>query len=266
MFQRYLDLAFYSHVSIPSPPCIVESVGGATETKKYIRQQYLVPLLYETPPPACNIIAKDQIVSLSLSEDALSAPTRSVVTLRSFNNRDLPVAFMANDARNSINMSNPENSDIIAASVTSLLSSEELTRGVVAHVDSISASAASSAKTDDIEKYADAKARYSYCVNRLSASRMNVQCHFMPYVMPGFTAAFEDAAGGMFGYVEAVFHSLDCHGSFSTTLAVSNVRGLRKRVGVQYHPPYPLWLNAKYTETEVDGTYESYYGERTMAV
>lgn len=265
VLQKYMEMAFYRHTPIPSPP----SVKNENTGKNGIKSQFLVPLLYETVPPACNIIFADQVVSDNESINWLAVPTRVTTRLSiGVTNQELPVFYVSTDASRAVNLSENQGTAITMLTSHGLFSQDELTRGVRNVFTDVRLENAEVNKTHDtkLDAYMDATSRYNYSRLRGEALRRTFQCQFLPYVMPGFPGVVEDLEGSIYGYIESVTHSIDHTGVAATTISMSHIRDLRVRPGYNKNGPLPVWLNDAYKAANVDKTYADYFGMTTSAL
>lgn len=259
LLLKYLDMAFYRHTPIPSPPAVTRVSDGVPQ----IKSQFLIPALYETVPPACNIIFADQVVSDSESINWLAVPSRVTTRLSmGMLNQATPIFYVASDATRAVNLTENPGTAIVMLHSHGVFSQDELTRGVRNVFTDVRLETAEQNGKPDLElaAYLDSMARYNYSKLRGEALRRSLQCQFMPYLMPGFTCVLEDHEGSFYGYLESVTHSIDHTGVAATTVSLTHVRDLRVRPGNNKNGPLPVWLNDQFKPDLVDLTYGNYFG------
>lgn len=265
VLRKYLDMAFYRLSPLPAPPAVTSETDQAK-----IKSVFLIPPLYDTVPPASNVIFADQVVNSSETINWLAVPSRVTTRLSmGLTSAGLPTYYMSNDVTRSVNLAEELQVSASMLSTHGLFSDDELTRGVRNEFTSVNlTNAEQTGQMDsDLQNYIESMSRYNYMRHKGEQLRRSFQCVFLPYVMPGFPIAVENwNTGSIYGYVTGVTHTITQTGAASTTISVSHVRDLIDQEGMNYASPLPVWLNKRFKPDLVDQTYTDYFGVTSGAV
>lgn len=278
-------VANYVHVPLLAPPVydtkpVVQGTTWSVTPK--LPELLFTPTLYETVPPACNVIFHDQIVSISGGLDYSARPTRVIGDLTSqalLSTSALPVYYMANGVSGAAAVSAVVNMSPTQAVTHGLFSDVELYQGVVARHVPISLERVFPAgkQTDaglagsptnsnqQLSGYAALSVQASLQALQGDSATATILTQFQPYVVAGFTLLVEDGDTPFHGYVASVTHSIPNGGSPSTTISVTQVREAYQTVGKSRTAPLSLHMNAAYTPAEINDTYQQMLGCDAMA-
>lgn len=281
------NLVYYQHITVPSPPIYIDSLS---HTGFRIPEMMFIPQLYTVVPPACNVVFRDQITDISGGRNFLSEPTRVITQLEAsiVGAGALPLFIMSNDTERSVNVSEIAGSKINQTNTQAppstlvmhdFLTLEEYTRGVIPvqiafpfqNLFTRSSDAKKSGSTTvdptnsrkanaKIVNFVSHSTRHFYDVARGAQRRMQVNCTFLPYIVPGFPCLIEDTSGSFWGIVHSVTHTLLATGQPSTTLDISHVRETYIIDGHVRNSYNPLWLNKAFLPSNVNSTYEKIFG------
>jgi hypothetical protein len=282
-FMRVAEsLAFYTHVSMPAPPFYASNAakartsndGGVLATA--IPELLYLPVLYETLPPACNVVFNDQLMAYEDSLDYTTIPTRVVTQLMGDMLRThIPVMYLANGPRNANTLADEldDNEASVGQLVTQgLFSAEELQMGVQLALEPISleklfpaeSSSAATLDSSDTAVYMGALSRYYWMVKRGERMPASVSAKFLPYVVPGFATLIEDGDTPMYGFITSVTHTIPSGGIPTTSIALTNAREVYVVDGVQRTAPLPGYINKRYLPGQIDETYSNLFGTNAL--
>ena len=266
------SIAFYTHVSVLAPPKyeIGDSDGPDANHQWPVGRAsspdlLFLPQLYDTIPPACNIVFNDQIISLQDGRQWLAMPTRVVVTLQLPTNAsqaNLPNMYLANGSYDGSAVSAYEYAHPAYHATHGLFSPEELNTGVHAVDHEVTIEKLIGAATQDqFDSYAKVFARHTYEQVRGGYKTMSATCRFLPYMQAGFMAALSNGDNPVLGYVASVTHVMPQAGAFSTTVELIHVRDAYVMTGKNRTPPVPGYLNAAFVGSAVSDTYAHLLGQ-----
>jgi len=203
----------------------------------------LKPILYEAPPPACNIIYRSMVESIRTMENVYQVPTR----VRLMNTRG-PTGILSDGGRSPYAYwsiidyypteeyadKDPSTNDIKNWFATELLESENFTGTYTFTTEAPAWMSYITPANDGEEVGREVKhriMRYLLTLKKYEARRLEVQCSYSPYITPGFPAVVFDADDKAFvfvGHVVAVQHTLSKEGQPSTQVTMSFTRPLHE--------------------------------------
>ncbi len=278
--SRIEAIANYVHVPLVAPPTFSTKPvrnGTTWSTTPRLPELLFLPLLYDTVPPACNVIFRDQLTSVNDSVDFGSLPTRVVGDLTSqssMSDTAIPILYMANGVA-SPPADLTKNMRGSHAMSHGILSNEELYLGVQLQYhqltmerlfpagkqkDASIAAASAEASSKQLAGYAALATQAAWQVARGQQLRANVTAQFLPYLAPGFTTLVEDGDTPLLGFVDSVTHLLPSGGAPLTTVSLSQVREAYQVVGTTRTAPLSLHMNSAYAPRLIGSTFEQMLG------
>lgn len=259
--EAYEDLAMYQHLTLPAPP-IYSQRGGESDTPFTIPELLFVPHLYNTVPPACNVIFADQCTMDQVNRNFSQEPTRIIGQLVGVEGTQIPLYYMANNPEGGLRaVRTLLNVDMDPRGAVSheLLSREELVRGVRPQVVPVGIHKlgiqgyGETADTPSLQHYMDLATRHHYEVERGRMHVVVLNCAFLPYLVPGFPCLIENKQGALHGVISAVSHSIT-QGGASTSVTINHIREAYVEEGVDRTPPMPSWLNRSFRPENIAAT------------
>lgn len=301
MVQRYEELAFYQHLPLPAPPLYkttavktanllsdqITETGAQTFQDKlaassayFIPELFFCPYLYNTIPPACNVLFNDQLKSVSGTLAYAALPTRLIAGLAppAASKEALPLLYMANDQYAVQNVSAQSAKLSALQQIThGMFSEEELMRGVKSTFETLryeklqpsgegTLASTAAATTPRVEMPATVELMVRHDFNRVRGQSriMHITAVFQPYLLPGFPAVIEDGNQPFRCMIQTVVHSMSPDGQPSTSLVVSHVEELLQVGTASKTAPLPAYLNAIYTPPQIAATYADILGPNMM--
>lgn len=276
LLQTYEEMLMYQHLPLLAPPLYGKINDSA---KALIPEILFTPYLYNVVAPACNVVFQDQLQLMSWTRDYSAEPTRVVVKMPVIAGQTLPGAYMANnvvdayDAATELVNSVP-GSNAVIASTHSVLSSDELLRGVISETVPMGFAILAANKNNppgnprtSWDYYFDQATRHYFATLTGRYRTAELTCVFLPMLVVGAPCLVEDLTGPFHGYIESVTHVLPNDGPPHTTITVSQVRSAYLRDGHDNTPPLPVWLNEKYKPAGIkDATWVKLLGANALDV
>lgn len=287
VIQKYEEMAFYQHVSIPAPP-LYRMTKADTSYKAYtpgeglaykIPELFLCPYMYNTIPPACNVVFNDQLKHVSGTLAYAAVPTRLIAQLAPAGviETAMPLLYMANNQFDVLNASLDAAKLTATQQVThGMFSEEELLRGVTTVFDTfryekIQPSGESILPLDTLLTRATVPKTLELMVlhdyNKIRGQNRVVQiiAVFQPYLVPGFPCVIEDGNQPFRGMLQSVTHNMTPDGQPSTSLTVTHVEELIQIGTRSKTAPLPAYLNPLYTPLNIAETYKGLFGTNLMS-
>lgn len=267
IIQSYEAVAFYRHVAILAPPFYAPRSASGLITPM-IPEVFFMPYLYNVVPPACNVIFRDQIASLTGSIDFRTQPTRVVTKLQLEPVANgIPKFYMVNGDGAQDPLASWQNRETPpGVTVThEFLSSDELNRGVNVEFQSMAmerivGSDLNNPNRASFESYMDQATRHQFDVSKGAPVQRTINLSFNPYIVPGFPAIVDDAGSPIYGMVAAISHTLTAEGTQMTSVVLTHVRELFVISGQNRTPFPPVYLNGLYRPESIAETYTKIFG------
>ena len=283
LFTKYLSIALYQFTSILSPPRYRPPANGLSDASSrsvegsIIPEVFYSPDLYAAIPPACNVIFNDQITTLSQTRNFAIEPTR-VITEVSHAQQGVPHIYMSNSVESSWDIAQFASGSAPAfpghpgqAATHALISSAEMERGIIpqtvnfrgefitgSEAPPTDGSAATAADPNAYEFYLSQASRHHYEVAVGHARNCQLQCTFLPYLVPGLPALVEERTGSFHATVMSVTHTLSNQQPPTTSVTLTHVREAYDHEGHDHTPPVPNWMNKYYRPAAIaNGTAEN---------
>ena len=278
VMRTYLSLLSYRPVPLLAPPYYAPSDVPSADTSTTVISPELMflPTLYNTIPPACNVIYNDQITHLDGTVDYRASCTRVVGQVSSLllqSSANLPLFYMAN---------NNQGVDTVAESSTltdahmvthGALSTHERDMGIITSYVPLTvektlpvlsnAAAKTGVVTDSgeiLNKYFKMAVRTAYDATQGESKVVSVGTIFLPYLAAGFTCLIEDGDTPILGYIESITHVLPQGAAPTTNLVVSQVHECFVRDGQTRTAPMAVSINAAFAPSRVADTYTKLFG------
>lgn len=283
IISDFEGIAFYRHTPIPSPPLWsgstllsdTQDLPPAQDIESaQIAELMFIPELYDTVPPACNVIFDDQVRSLTSAQDFTATPTRVAAQLQvpEGDKAGIPKYYLANDEMTVVHVAEQAEIPPALRLTHATLSSMELERGVIqpgvisvgferliAKATGVNADQTSA--NPSLDDYLN-----NACLNLFSKTRgayltADLQCVFLPMLMPGFACVVEDGNTPFRAMVRSVTHSIPSTGEPVTSVSLSHVNELYSITGVNRTSPLPVYLNEAFRPEKIADTYNNVFGK-----
>ena len=276
IYQAYEGLCFYQHFPIPAPALYRAkdkddtTVTIETASEHYIPELFYAPMLYNTVPPACNIVFADQITNVGATLGFDSVPTRIISRYDGPANSSMPFLYMANNTQGALSVTDKNTPTMTPGNLcgNGNISQEELIRGI----HSVTRSIAHNKVIPGVGDGASQTNRPSFAstlshlvLQEFSRARgetrtADFQLVFQPYLVPGMACVIEDGSSPLRAMITTVTHSLPCNGEPSTSIHVDNVDELYQVGNVSRTPPIPSYMCKFYRPNLIASTYKNILG------
>jgi hypothetical protein len=276
IYQAYEDLCFYQHLPIPAPALYRAkdkddtTVTVETASEHYIPELFYAPMLYNTVPPACNVVFADQLTNVSATLGFDSVPTRVIGRYDGPANGSIPFLYMANNNQGALCVTDSTAPGMAPGNLcgNGLISQEELIRGIHSVTKSIGHNKVAPGQADSAvqtNRPSFASTLSHLVLQTFSRARgetrtADYQLVFQPYLVPGMACVIEDGSSPIRAMIATVTHSLPCNGEPSTSIHVDNVDELYQVCNITRTPPIPSYMCKYYRPNLIAETYKNILG------